>query len=126
MQRLCCRPYAVHLRRGHSLRPQIRWNALAALAVTPPVFKLLSCFFDFGRNRYRRSLTHQHALLVKNGTLKPSGPATRIHARLPEGHRELRRLTVLNSFFKSREIQIRAMNQELYTRTVGGRDKGPD
>jgi len=40
-------------------------TALAALAVTPKVFKLLSCFFDFGRNRFDRSLTHQHASFFK-------------------------------------------------------------
>ena len=46
-----------------------------------PVFNLLSCFFDFGRNRNGRSLAHQHALLFQNGTLKLPNPAMRIHAR---------------------------------------------
>jgi hypothetical protein len=34
------------------------------------------------------SLTHQHALLLQNGTLKLSIPTTGIHARLPKAHCE--------------------------------------
>src|SRR2546423_5335421 len=65
MQRLCCGPYAVLFRQRHRRRPQIRRNPLAAFATTAPVFKLLSCFFDFARNRYSRSFTHQHASFSK-------------------------------------------------------------
>src|SRR5439155_13972069 len=86
-QRPCCGPYPVLLRQLHCRHPQMLRNALTTPSFTPPVFKLQLRFFDFRRNRIGRSLTHQHALLFKTGTLTLSIFATRIHAPLPKGHR---------------------------------------
>src|SRR5437016_11214255 len=65
MQRPSRGPHAMLLRQLHGRRPQVPRNALISFAVTLPVFKFQLCFLNCGRNRDVRSLTHQHALLLK-------------------------------------------------------------